>query len=98
MQLHHLSHDHKQVRTTLTRKDDEHKQEIARLDQKFLDELKRAETLELTIKQVELPSLLSLDLVCSPLIRVSSLTISRLNVRHMKQEYKRQCIETNSRH
>ena len=52
MQLHQLTHDHKQIRATHTRKEEEHKKEIERLDQKLQDELARAENLEIAMKQV----------------------------------------------
>jgi phenylalanyl-tRNA synthetase alpha subunit len=93
MQLHQLSHDYKQVRATLTRKDEEHRKEIERLDQKLRDELSRAETLELTINQV-IPSSL-----CFPSLAHSfSSILSRLSVNLMKLNYKRVPIETNSSH
>jgi regulator of sirC expression with transglutaminase-like and TPR domain len=52
MQLHQLSSDHKHNRANLTRKEEEHKKEIERLDQKLRDELTRAESLEAAMKQV----------------------------------------------
>lgn len=52
MQLHQLTHDHKQIRATHTRKEEEHKKEIERLHQKFQDELSRAESLEAAMKEV----------------------------------------------
>jgi hypothetical protein len=112
MQLHQLTHDHKQIRATHTRKEEEHKKEIERLDQKLKDELSRAESLEAAMKQVSvifciscpfLSSLLSfpasIPFSCLFLFDISfSLSpSSRSKQKHKKQNFKSHCIEINSK-